>query len=468
MSLVESERIIMQATSQVVGNKFLYIANSVNICYPLYRNKQGDTSMKNLIRHSRGLLPKSSFVKRLGCILLLLLIIIGPLTIYLASNQGGLGQLVNNGIKLFPHNAPGQSLTLPPQNSQGSGHGTPGSQKVPNTANGCGVTQNPDGSYTFSWLHVANGKIVDANNCVVHLIGLNMGGLFLGSAGHAPFSAISWFKQHIAMNVVREAYNAYWWNTDVYVPDVRMHFRQWLETVVKWQEQQGNYVILDNATQFHNPPCGDDGMGYHVSLCPSQNQAQKNNPPNPQEKSSYQPTALAALASLAQLYANDPAIIFDVWNEPGNADLQGISEQTYFQDMNVRINTVRQYAPRSLIMVYNHDQPDIESGHFPNFSQPNIIWDTHIYDPNWNPSQGASKNVSFAQAHNQGFIIGEWGGQYGQPSPNTIIPFIQANALGSTYFDADMLTNGGWKHPTSLNSLGQHVAAEYATIFESQ
>src|SRR5258708_21668117 len=32
---------------------------------------------------------------------------------------------------------------------------------------------------------------------------------------------------------------------------------------------------------------------------------------SPTERSSYQPTALAALGELAQIYANDPAIIFE-------------------------------------------------------------------------------------------------------------------------------------------------------------
>src|SRR5258708_5114415 len=288
--------------------------------------------MNNQPRRSRSLLPKTKFYRRLGCLLLLLLVVVAPLTIYFIGHQESLRQLANDGINLFPHNPSGQTLTLPPQSSSP----TPRSK-----GNGCGSTRNPGGTYTFSRLHVANGKIVDENNCAIHLLGVNMGGLYLSSAGHASPSGISWYTQHIPMNIVREAYNAYWWNTDVYVPDERMHFRQWLETVVKWQEQQGNYVILDNASQFHNPPCGDDGMGYHVSLCPSQNQASKNIPPDPTEKSSYQPTALTALASLAKLYGNDPAIIFDVWNEPSNSELQGLSEQTYLQYMNERINTVR-------------------------------------------------------------------------------------------------------------------------------
>jgi hypothetical protein len=417
--------------------------------------------MKNLIRSSRNLLPKTKRWRRLGCFLLLLLVVAAPFTIYFVSDQESLRQLANNGINLFPHNPPGQTLTLPPFPTT-----FPTTTRSPLVlSKACGIKINPDGSSTFSWLHISNGRLFDEHNCPVHLLGVNMGGLFLGSAGHSPPSGISWYTQHIPMNIVREAYNAYWWNTDVYVPAERMHFRQWLETVVQWQEQQGNYVILDNATQFHNPPCGDDGMGYHVSLCPSQNQASKNVPPDPTEKSSYQPTALTALASLAKLYANDPAIIFDVWNEPSNAELQGLSEQTYFQYMNERINTVRQYAPRSLVMVYNRDLPGIESGRFPNFTQSNLMWDTHIYDPNWAPAKGASANIAFAQNHNQAFIIGEWGGQFATPGPATMMPFIKATNIASAYFGAGDLTNGKSEKPTSLNSIGQQVAQAYASIF---
>jgi hypothetical protein len=398
--------------------------------------------MNNLIQRSKNLLPKTRFSRRLGCLLLLLLVVVAPLAFYLIYNWGGF-------------------------NTSGSRTATSPSRSRPNLGNGCGIKQNQDGTFTFSWLHIANGTIMDENNCVVHLLGLNMGGLFLGAAGHADPSVLSWYEQHIPMNVVREAYNAYWWDTDVYVPNEKMHFRQWLQTVVKWQEQQGNYVILDNATQFHNPPCGDDGMGYHVSLCPSQNQAGKNIPPDPTESSSYQPTALAALTSLAQIYANDPAVIFDVWNEPSNSELKGMPEKTYLQSMNARINTVRQYDPNALVMVFDHDLSYIESGKFPNFTQPNLIWDTHIYSSNWNPGNGTAINVTYAKNHGQAFIVGEWGGMQAQPTPATIMPFIKANALASTYFFATYLINGGEQHPKSLNSTGQALAQGYASILEN-
>lgn len=264
------------------------------------------------------------------------------------------------------------------------------------------------------------------------------------------------------MNIVREAFNAYWWQTDVYVPDAHMHFRQWLQTVVQWQKQNGNYVILDLSTQFHNPPCG---AGANVP-CPSQSQASKNNPPNPQEKSIYQPTALSALTDLAKLYAHNPQIIFDVWNEPSNKEIKSISMQTFFQDMNQRIDTVRQYAPDSIVMVYQQGIDQLESGAVPDYTQKNILFDTHIYKAKWSPSDSMPL-VNFAHTHGQAVIVGEWGGTPGKPDPSAMIPFVKENNLATCYFIANDLLTGNATNPTGLNNIGQAISSGYSTIIGS-
>jgi hypothetical protein len=354
-------------------------------------------------------------------------------------------------------NKPGSPPTGVASPTVPSGTGTTG------TCNGKGVVRNADGSYHFSRLHVnGQGAIVDSSNCIVHLVGLNMGGLFLAAAGHPSLQSIQWFKQQIPMNVVREAFNTYWWQTNVYVPNEHMPYQEWLKTVVKWQEQSGNYVILDAATQFHNPPCG---TGVNVP-CPSQNQATKNIPQNPQEKSIYQPPALAALSDLAKIYANDPAIIFDVWNEPSNKQITGISISTFFQDMNQRINTVRQYAPDAIVMVYQQGLSQIQSGAVPNYTQKNILFDTHIYQANWSPSD-TQPLVNYAHTHGQAVIVGEWGGNAGTPVPSVLIPFLKENNVEACYFISSYIVVGKADNPSGLNASGQGVAAGYATILGS-
>lgn len=340
-----------------------------------------------------------------------------------------------------------------------------------NTCNNSGVMKIANGSYTFAKLAVdAHGNVVDAGNpsCIIHLLGFNMGGTFLADANGTTNlpgleQYMQFFTTNTLTNVVRVNYQSYWWNTDVYVPTARMHYKQWLQTYIKLHEQAGHYVILDTGPQYHNPPCGNDGMGVNITSCPSQNQATKNIPQDPTESIYYQPPALQSIADLAKLYANDPAIIFDPWNEP--ASKTQISEQSFMQDMQQRINTVRQYAPNMLLMVYERALIDIINGQFPELTQPNIMFDAHIYSGNWNPNAGDAASVAFAHAHGQAFIVGEWGGSPGLPSPSVMIPFLKSNGVESTYFEAGNVITGKLLMPGSFNSIGQSVAQGYQSIF---
>lgn len=336
------------------------------------------------------------------------------------------------------------------------------------SCNNTGVTRNSIGTYSFAHLVVdSTGNIVNADSrtCKIHLYGVNWGALFLESAQHIDSSTIAWYTSHLHINIVREAYNAYWWNTDVYVPNQKMHFRQWLQTVVKWDEENGNYVILDNATQFHNPPCGNDSNGYNIKFCPSQDQSTKNNPSDSTENAWYEPTALTALKSLAQIYAKDPAIIFDVWNEPAYWEVQGIDTKTYFQSMNERIDTVRKYAPNALIMIFDRFAPDMISGKYPNYIQPNLMWDNHIYTP-LDTSNHDHQFINFAKVNGQAFIDGEWGAADGIPDPSTqMIPFLKETNANSAYFQAGFLAADHPNHPTALNSIGYALAKGYANLF---
>ncbi len=131
--------------------------------------------------------------------------------------------------------------------------------------------------------------------------------------------------------------------------------------------------------------------------------------------------------------------------------------------MNQRINTVRQYAPNAIVMVYQQGIDQLESGAVPDYTQKNIIFDTHIYKPNWSPTDSMPL-VNFARAHGQAVIVGEWGGVPGKPDPFTMIPFVKDNNLAACYFIANDLLTGNATNPTGLNSIGQAVASGYGTI----
>jgi hypothetical protein len=366
---------------------------------------------------------------------------------------------------------------------------SPSGSAVGHTGGGCGVKKNSNGTYTFSWLHVSSdGKIVDGSGCIVNLVGVNMGALFLGDAGvgmggpQGVPQEIAWFKQHFPMNLVRVNFNSLWWDQNVFVPRANMHFQQWLQQYVKWQEQAGNYVQLDEGPHFPEPPCGGS-----VTLCPSQDQGKRDYQANPnqttaQELESNIDPGVRAWADIARIYANDPAVIYDAWNEPTINNLGA-----FFQDMNTLINTIRAANPRALVVVYRHGLSKIMAGRFPDYQQPNLVIDAHIYDgfrgaspatgkpcsepgqPEWTPANsGISGEVAFAQQHGHAYIINEWGGCYDMPGYHQqIISFAKADHIALAYFTAGNLvttTSGGGAASWQLNDNGRLVQSGYAGL----
>ncbi len=345
-----------------------------------------------------------------------------------------------------------------PNQPPGTGTATVSTTQAVHSGNGCGVKHNNDGTYAFSWLHVSSdGKIVDQNNCIVHLLGLDSGWLASDSTGGPDAQTIASWKQAIPTNLVRIAYNSYWWNVDIYVPKYKMHFRQLLQNFVKWNEQNGNYVELDTHTQFSWPPCGSDGLTVNVTYCSTE----EGPAISPQDHETYLPRAVQGLTDLAKLYANDPAVIFDVWNEPAGLK---ISQQEYLQDMNARINTVRTYAPRSLVVVFSHGLKQIKSGQLPLYTQPNLVIDFHSYNPNFTAND-LLPLVTFCQQHGYGVIVNEYGGTKDTPGEQQAMTDLAKNySVNLSYFNASNLT-GSNAAPIKLNSIGQMVSASYASIF---
>jgi hypothetical protein len=370
---------------------------------------------------------------------------------------------------------------LSPLNLRTSSPGTPG---VVHTGTDCGVKKNSDGTYSFSWLHVApNGLIADEQNCIVPLVGFNMGGLFLGDAGSkASLSKIQAYKNLIPMNVARVNFNTRWWVDNVEVPHVGMRYRQWLQQYVSWQKQVGNYVMLDKGPHFNRPPCD----GVKVKLCPSQDQGKKDYEANPNEETAkgletYIGFDVQAWHDLAKIYANDPAIIYDAWNEPTIKDLN-----VFFQDMNTLINTIREQHPRSLIIVYQRGYKDMMSGKFPLYKQPNLVIDAHVYPKfsgispatgeqcespgkeGWTPqNSNFDAMVQFAHSHGHGFIINEWGGCYDVPEYHRMLTsYARQQGIGLVYYHAgDVVVNANAK-TVQINANGRLVQQAYADILK--
>ena len=347
-------------------------------------------------------------------------------------------------------------------------------------ASECGVQKKSDGTYSFSWLHVSpEGQVVDANECIVPLVGINMGGLFLMDAEAPHPNTIAWYKHTFQMNLVRVNFNSYWWDTNVFVPKEHMGYRQWLEQYVQWQEQNGNYVELDEGPNFTEPPCGGT-----ITFCPSEDQGEKDYKANPNPTTALEleqniAPGEQAWKDLAKFYANDPAVIYDVLNEP-------TGYHNLYRDTDTLISIIRAQNPRSLIVVFANGWKGLISGKFPFHKEPDLVIDAHIYDgfqgtspatntscsepgsTTWSPSGSNFQNlVTVAHSYGQGVIINEWGGCYDDPTYHQhIISFAAQNDIGLAYFQSGnlrTLVNGN----EELNNNGLLVQKGYANVFNA-
>ncbi len=347
----------------------------------------------------------------------------------------------------------------------------------------CGVTKTNTG-YTFSWLHVSRGYVLDDKGCIVDLRGLNWAQLEFGNAvgggleTRISAEGIAWYSQTLHTNVWRFPINATWWNEDVDVPLAAMPYRDWIQQIVKWAEDNGNYIILTKGPQFHFPPCGK-----YVKFCPPQNAGNGQHAQTTiqeQTTGQYIDPAVQMWTSIARLYANDPAILYDSWNEMHN-----ISAQTWHDNTNMLIETIRAQNPRSLIFLGGPDfkgniNPLVQ-GIVPDFTQPNLVYDFHVYDGYQGEYQGrmcgepmsyiwknwpanADQQVEFSQKQGKAVAFSEWGGCNDlDPYHQAITSYARDHHICLVYYDqANLATFANGTYTLSAN--GQKVQSAYTTL----
>ncbi len=352
-------------------------------------------------------------------------------------------------------------------------------------ASNCGVRKT-DSGYTFSWLHVAHGYFVSDEGCIVNLRGFNWSQLEFGNAvgggqkTRISRDGIAWYSETFHTNVWRIPLNTTWWNENVYVPLAQMPYQDWIGQVIKWAEDYGNYVILTKGPQFQNPPCGGG-----VKQCPTQDQAKLNlqlGLAGPEELATgqYIQPAITMWQSIASRYANDPAVLYDSWNE-----MNSIDAQTWYRNTNALIEAIRAQNPRSVIFLggpnYKGNINPIIQGNVPNFTEPNLVYDFHVYDGFqglngtkkcneplsyvWRDWPGnANEQVGFSQHSGKAVAFTEWGGCNDFATYNqAITTYAHTYHICLVYYDE---TNVATKVGTSyrLTENGMRVQAAYASL----
>jgi len=348
----------------------------------------------------------------------------------------------------------------------------------------CGITRTATG-YVFQWLHVQGGVIAASSGCTINLKGFNLPETGYGNAtGLSPsklFAQIGWFAQNFKMDLWRVSLNAVWWNEDVAVPMTGTHYRAWIQQLVQVLESNGNYVLLTKGPQFHEPPCGGT-----VIYCPSQNQAMidiKKDPNNPVYQHQlttgvYIDDAVAMWTSVAALYANDPAVLYDDWNE-----MHQITPALWRQNSQILIDTIRRQNPQSLVFFggnhYENGFNPLIRGLVPPFTEPNLVYDFHVYNGFVGTFQGnpcheplsalwahwpaaANIQVGYAQTHGGAASFSEWGGCKDLEPYNTDIrQFAATTHIMLAYYQKDAVLLPGPSF--QLNSNGLKAQADYAS-----
>ena len=335
-----------------------------------------------------------------------------------------------------------------------------------------GVTRYSDGRYHFSWLHVdaRTGYIMDAQSCIVDLHGFNTIGSEFGDGtsglpGLTP-QPLTWFNSMFNWNYLRLNINVGWWNSDVYIPRAQMHYRAWIQQMITWTEMNGDYVLLNRTNEYQLPPCGGA-----ITYCPAQTEPSDIDDNFPQQQFNaghLLDQTLAFWKSIVPLYQNDPAILYNDWNE-----LHNIDATSWLKVQTTLINTIRSINPRSLIMLgsndWNNTMNPLTNAQVPDLSYPNLVYDWHIYNgkvgqPNsymW-AHWGAESNrqFTFAHQHGHGAVIDEWGGSLDDPLyNNALTSYAISHHIGMAYYAAGNVVNNSW---TAISSNGILVQAAYA------
>jgi uncharacterized protein (TIGR03437 family) len=326
---------------------------------------------------------------------------------------------------------------------------------------------------SFHALHVsAQGIVLDDTGKPVLLRGLNRSGTGSGNADATSTDA-DYAAQNklLSMNVVRIFVNATWWNNNVQVPIAAQPYQTYIDGLIQRAKKYGNYALILKAGNFPDPPCGAD-----LKNCPAANQGDLNCQNTPSVCAAQDTTgtnidaAFPFWASFTGKYANDPAVLYDTWE-----DMHSIDMATWSNNQNALIAAIRTYSPQSLIFVEDTGTvfESIASGALDDLGFANLVWNFHLYaGPSGTCTTAASPRyatwpqkidplVAYAQQNGHAVAFTEWGGcNDGEPYHTNITTYAGMHSIALVYFDStNLLTSSD-----TLTATGAKVASAYTAI----
>jgi uncharacterized protein (TIGR03437 family) len=326
-------------------------------------------------------------------------------------------------------------------------------------------------------LHVSPfGIILDNSGNPAILRGLNRSATGSGNAdANATDAEYAAQNKLLSINLVRIFVNAAWWTANTPVPIANQPYQTYIDGLIQRTKKYGNYVLILKAGQFPDAPCGADGKN-----CPAPNQGDLNCAvnaslcPAQDTTGNYVDTAFTFWAAFAKMYASDPAVLYDTWE-----DMHGIDANTWSNGQNQIIAAIRAYNAQALIFVEDTGTAfeSVVAGTLPDFAWSNIVWNFHLYAgpagtcttpaspryANW--PKGMDPLVTYAQQQGHAVAFTEWGGcNDSDPYHSNITSYAMAHSIALAYFDSSYLLAAASGGTFQLTATGAKVAQSYTSI----
>jgi len=269
-------------------------------------------------------------------------------------------------------------------------------------------------------LLVSGNQILTNGGCTIRLRGVNVDSLEFSNTGNGPpsggitatvaESVTAWQSTLVRIPLSQDFWfgctNSKVGNFPVNGPN----YQALVSDIVNYCNAQGAYVLLDlhwsGTNTGANAPCGGGwGNATAQQYMPDDN-------------------SVTFWSSVAALYANNPAVLFDLYNEPFDYDGngwniwrdggQGASYAFHTPGMQALLNTVRSAGATNVVVLggldYAYDLSQVNSFPLTNVGS-GIIYSSHIYPfKGSNPWTTADGNNKIAPAAgNHPILIGEFG-----------------------------------------------------------
>ena len=299
-------------------------------------------------------------------------------------------------------------------------------------------------------LKINKNEIVEASGgCTVRLKGVDISALEYsnndGPANGGITASVAYAINTWKANVIRLPLNQDRWNTYDY------SYRTLVDSIVNLCSQNNAYVILD----LHWSGEGQPGQATKQYSMPDSN-------------------STAFWSSVATRYANNPAVLYDLFNEPfvgsGGTWLNGGTANEGFSTPGFKslLSTVRGTGANNIVIVGGHNYCQTFNGILNSGdaltdtgSGNGILYDAHLYDDNYGISTSSWNSNVGAYAVTYAVMVGEFGPGPGGSSTapdggvgfdNSFIPWLNGGNQAGVSLSATAWAIGEPSNIPDLNS----------------